>query len=285
MQDKFRIATDRTLVYENIFEDALDGTVDGLEVAVLLLLLGGPWDRRSLTDVFSDFASDVGASFFSGLVEVRKYYREQLNRELGERVLGPVSAEEMERFQADGYTVDEWLEQIYSRTLGALVLLLDSTPGGALADEVDSIFSVMQRDINYAFTSFTSELMRADAETVGRHYDGRGAQPSNQFIYWHLNSGSGICPECAPYLGVVTTGTDGKTKIPPLHGRCRCYLAPLSLASMPGADSGRRKDHFEWMSGLSRRNLEKVVGKKRARLVFDEGASVRDLYDEHFNLK
>lgn len=278
MQDQLRVATDRALAFETAYEQNLDGLSDNLEASLLLLLLGGNVDRASVVALFSEFAGRLDSVFTDSLLEVARFYTDELNRQIPDASLGAVDASYVESIVVDGYSASDWLDKLSERNLSAILLIMLAGDNGS---NLDAAIAKLKADINLAFTSFTSEIMRERVKDIGRRFE----KPDAGFIYWHLNSGSGICPECAPYLGVFTTGTDGRTPVPPLHLRCRCYLAPTGMAVPDKPDASLRRDHYEWMSGLSRNKLEKIVGKKRARLVFDEGVPVSDLYDGDFNLR
>lgn len=109
-----------------------------------------------------------------------------------------------------------------------------------------------------------------------------------EFVYKHMNNGSGICPECAPWLGMQTTGTgsDG-VPVPPLHPRCKCFLMRADVARMDDIMRGvylyndmvQWDKHFSWMKTLSRNRLATIVGKIRAHLVFKGELQIEDLYE------
>lgn len=276
MQENFRVATDRTLAFETVYEDNLDGLVDGLEVELLLMFINGVVDQSRIMLVFTEYVDRIGNAVKDSLFAVAQHYIDELNDKTRPTYLDPVSIEYVSSFKtSDGYSVDEWLDMIFERSLGALLL---SMIGGNDSNSIDALASKLKSDLNLLFTSVTSEMMRDHAERLSVRFE----KSKKGYIYWHLNSGSGICPECAPYLGVYTTGSDGAVPKPPLHQRCRCFWAPVDLASEK--PSVNRHEHYEWLSRLSRGKLEKVIGKKRARLVFDSHVNVRDLYDDEFNL-
>jgi hypothetical protein len=118
-------------------------------------------------------------------------------------------------------------------------------------------------------------------------------QKVKRYIYSHLNHGSGICPQCAPWLGVLTVGPEGGTPaesegimryadgvpVVPQHSRCKCYLAPIFVSALDSKEPDDHKDHFEWLQGLPKSRLSKIVGQRRAQLVFDGTFTIPELYD------
>jgi hypothetical protein len=111
-----------------------------------------------------------------------------------------------------------------------------------------------------------------------------------RFIYSHLNHGSGICPMCAPWLNVPTTGagihvengievySDG-VPVVPQHPRCKCYLAPLWTEAFETQNAPDQMDHFEWMQSLPKSRLQRIIGKVRTGLVMKGLITIPELYD------
>jgi hypothetical protein len=114
-------------------------------------------------------------------------------------------------------------------------------------------------------------------------------QAERQLYVWRAGaSKSGVCPECAVFVGCVTTG-DGTDGLPAaqampnvlMHDNCVCTLEPLPVVA--GVDEEQAEalglQHMQWLATLPKEELERVVGKRRAQWVVSGKLTVGDLYD------
>lgn len=115
----------------------------------------------------------------------------------------------------------------------------------------------------------TIDLTDADIEMVAPVAGKTG------LLKWiHLKDGEGVCPECAPFIGMVKDAEDWEDE-PPLHPHCQCELVPVGAE---GATAMPEQEEFGWLEKLSATDLAAIVGEERAALVAAGKVTVRGLY-------
>lgn len=284
-------ATNQVDAREYLVQRSVRGLVASAQVNVMQIVAsGGPAVKtlvaRRMQMLLDQQVEDVRDALEELFASHQELIAAEINQVLPAMnlVVVPSRRPQVDVLKIQGMSFAGWLEKAVQSFLFAFW-----GPGGNPNYE---LFNELALSHDRTFLSFNSELMRLNQSQLFNAFDrhdnvfsvkGRPLDPVKDvsgFIYKHLNNGSGICPKCAPYLNMRTTGdmSDG-VPIPPQHPHCKCYLMPARFAGVAGTDKLKQwQQHFEWMRRLPHSRLRSIVGPARAGLVSSGQLTVDQLY-------